>query len=102
MQLSEFGKSREHLIKAGKLSPGNEEIRQELQKLDRCVLYCCDPASLWGSFVISNDRVLAIPYSGLFLWGANFRYFRGQPTSHEIFHPRILRSVACAVQNRAD
>ena len=39
-----------------------------------------------------------LPYSGLFSWGANFRYFRGQPMSHEIFHPRILRS---AVQSRA-
>ena len=39
-----------------------------------------------------------LPYSGLFSWGANFRYFHGQPTSHKIFHPRILRSVTCAVQ----
>ena len=42
--------------------------------------------------------------TGLFSWGANFRYmyFRSQPTSHEIFRPRILRSVTCAVQSRAD
>ena len=35
MKLSEFRKSREYLTKAGRLSPGNEEIRQELLKLDR-------------------------------------------------------------------
>ena len=35
MQLSEFEKSRSYFIKAGRLSPGNPEIRQELQKLDK-------------------------------------------------------------------
>ena len=35
MKLSEFKKSRDHLLKAGRLSPGNQEIRLELQKLDR-------------------------------------------------------------------
>ena len=35
-----------------------------------------------------------IPYSGLFLWGAKFR-FRGQPRSHEIFHQRISVTRAC-------
>ena len=59
------------------------------------------------NFTDSSDVVSwvvhdTIPYSGLFSWGTNFRYFHGQPTSHEIFHPRILRSVACAVQSRAD
>ena len=37
MQLSEFDKSRSYLIKAGQLLPGNAEIRQELEKLDRFV-----------------------------------------------------------------
>jgi len=37
MQLSEFKKSRSYFIKAGQLSPGNPEIRQELQKLDKYV-----------------------------------------------------------------
>ena len=37
MQLSEFDKSRTYLIKAGQLFPGNAEIRQELEKLDRFV-----------------------------------------------------------------
>ena len=37
MQLSEFDKSRPYLIKAGQLLPGNAEIRQELEKLDRFV-----------------------------------------------------------------
>ncbi|XP_064391991.1 inactive peptidyl-prolyl cis-trans isomerase FKBP6-like [Halichondria panicea] len=37
MKLSEFKKSRDHLLKAGRLSPGNQEIRLELQKLDRAV-----------------------------------------------------------------
>ena len=32
-----------------------------------------------------KDRV---PYSGLFSWGANFRYFRGSSACHENFHPR--------------
>jgi len=27
-----------------------------------------------------------MPYSGLFPWGANFRYFRGSPGCHKIFH----------------
>ena len=35
MQLSEFGKSRKYLIRAGRLSPSNVEIRQELAKLDK-------------------------------------------------------------------
>ena len=35
MQLSEFEQSRHYLLKAGKLSPGNVEIRQELEKLNR-------------------------------------------------------------------
>jgi len=29
-----------------------------------------------------------IPYSRLFLWGANFRYFRGSSACHENLHPR--------------
>ena len=51
---------------------------------------------------VTAHVVFPLPYSGLFSWGANFHYFRGQLTSHEIFHPRILRSVTCAVQSRAD
>lgn len=35
MQLGNFEKSKKYLVRAGKLSPGNEEIRQELKKLDR-------------------------------------------------------------------
>ena len=35
MQLAEFNKSRDYLLKAGRLAPSSEEIRQELQKLDR-------------------------------------------------------------------
>ncbi len=35
MQLGNFEKSKKFLVRAGKLSPGNEEIRQELKKLDR-------------------------------------------------------------------
>ena len=37
MQMSEFDQSRNYLLKAGKLSPGNAEIRQELEKLNRYV-----------------------------------------------------------------
>ena len=33
---------------------------------------------------------LNIPYSGFFLWGANFRYFHGGCASHEIFNPRMF------------
>ena len=32
-------------------------------------------------------KVHLVPYSGLFLWGANFR---GLPTSHEKFHSRFF------------
>ena len=35
MKLANFKKSRDYLIRAGRLSPGNSEIRQELVKLDR-------------------------------------------------------------------
>ena len=35
-----------------------------------------------------------IPYSGLFPWGDKFRYFRGQPRSHEIFHQPIFGHVS--------
>ena len=35
MQLSEFQQSRHYFMKAGKLSPGNVEIREELEKLNR-------------------------------------------------------------------
>ncbi|XP_065893278.1 inactive peptidyl-prolyl cis-trans isomerase FKBP6-like isoform X2 [Dysidea avara] len=35
MQLAEFTRSKEYLMRAGKLAPNNAEIRQELQKLDR-------------------------------------------------------------------
>ena len=35
MQLAEFNKSRDYLLKAGRLAPSNEDIRQELRKLDR-------------------------------------------------------------------
>ena len=35
MQLAEFGKSKDYLLKAGRLAPRNEDIRQELLKLDR-------------------------------------------------------------------
>ena len=35
MQLSDFGRARRYLTKAGRLSPGNVEIRQELDKLDK-------------------------------------------------------------------
>ena len=35
MKLGDFKKSREYLIRAGRLCPGNQEIRQELVKLDR-------------------------------------------------------------------
>ena len=34
-----------------------------------------------------------VPYSGLFSWGANFRYFRDSSTSHEIFHPRNFQPI---------
>ena len=37
MQLAEFTRSKEYLMRAGKLAPNNAEIRQELQKLDRYV-----------------------------------------------------------------
>lgn len=40
MQLSEFDQSRHYLMKAGKQSPGNAEIRQELEKLNRYVQSC--------------------------------------------------------------
>ena len=35
MKLTDFKQSRNYLIRAGRLSPGNQEIREELQKLDR-------------------------------------------------------------------
>lgn len=35
MQLGDFTNSKKYLVRAGKLSPGNEEIRQELHKLDK-------------------------------------------------------------------
>ena len=35
MQLSDFDRSKNYLVKAGKLCPGNSEIRQELVKLDK-------------------------------------------------------------------
>ena len=35
MQLGEFKKSKDCLMKAGRLSPGNQEIRLELLKLDK-------------------------------------------------------------------
>ena len=35
MQLGDFASSKKHLVRAGKLSPGSEEIRQELKKLDK-------------------------------------------------------------------
>ncbi len=35
MQLSEFNLSRQHLVRAGRMAPGNSEIRQELEKLNR-------------------------------------------------------------------
>ena len=35
MQLAEFKKSKDYLLKAGRLAPHNEDIRQELLKLDR-------------------------------------------------------------------
>ena len=40
--------------------------------------------------VTKISTLLAIPHSGLFLWGANFRYFCGATkfSTHEIFHPR--------------
>ena len=38
-----------------------------------------------------------LPYSGLFPWGANFRYFRGSPGCHEIFHPRNFHTLCSAV-----
>ena len=31
---------------------------------------------------------MLLPYSGLFSWGANFRYFRGSSACHENFHLR--------------
>jgi FK506-binding protein 6 len=37
MLQSEFEKSKKHLLKAAKLSPGNLEIREEIQKLERTV-----------------------------------------------------------------
>lgn len=43
MQLSEFDQSRHYLMKAGRLSPGNTEIRRELEKLNR---YVCTVAAL--------------------------------------------------------
>ena len=37
--------------------------------------------------------MLRLPYSGLFSWGANFRYFRDSSTSHEIFHPQKFQPI---------
>ena len=67
MQLSEFGKSRKHLVRAGKLSPGNEEIRQELQKLDRCVFCVHGP----------------IPYLAQYDW-VNKTFFAESKTTNSI------------------
>ena len=35
MQLAEFDRSRDYLLKAGRLAPNNEDIRQEMLKLNR-------------------------------------------------------------------
>ena len=43
--------------------------------------------------VVNIRRGFLLPYSGLFLWGANFRYFCGLPTSHENFHRRIFPPI---------
>ena len=53
-------------------------------------------------YVYENPRLVFIPYSRLFSWGANFRYFCGQPTRHVHVPDRILRSGTCAVQSQAD
>lgn len=44
MMLSEFKKSRDKFVVAARLQPNSEEIRKELQKLDRSgyVLCACD------------------------------------------------------------
>ena len=38
-----------------------------------------------------------LPYSGLFPWGANFRYFCGSPGCHEIFLPTKFTAHCSAV-----
>ena len=43
---------------------------------------------LWYTLMKVTCWSFTIPCSGLFPWGANFRYFRGSPRCHEIFHPR--------------
>ena len=42
-------------------------------------------------------REHGVPYSGLFPWGAKFRYFRGSPGCHKIFHPRKLSTHCVAL-----
>ena len=42
-----------------------------------------------------------LPYSGLFPWGANFRYFRGSSGCHEIFYPRKFSTPCVALSARA-
>ena len=60
-------------------------------------LLCYAPFLSFPSFILfSTSQITTIfssaltTYSGLFLWGANFRYFRGLPTSHEKFYPQMF------------
>ena len=49
--------------------------------------------------VLARCRVkVALLYSGLFLWGANFRYFHGSPRYHKIFHPRNFQPTKFSTQ----
>ena len=66
-----------------------------------CVLFCWRDYCLgqrpvettdhyWNRMEMEMSKLsctcTCIPYSGLFLWGAKFRYFCGQPRGHENFH----------------
>ena len=45
---------------------------------------------------------VVLPYSGLFPWGVNFHYFRGEPGHHKNFRPRIFRLChlcACGIDS---
>ena len=62
--------------------------------------------SAWDCHIGIEKLIMAglycqIPYSGLFPWGANFRYFRGSPGCREIFHPRKFSTHCVALSTCA-
>ena len=66
--------------------PFRAQLKGLVDNNDPCstTLWCTVTVACLGRF---------IPYSGLFSWGANFRYFRDSSTSHEILHPRNFQPI---------